>query len=83
MFMLSCNNDSNTVSGTGTIIHFTFEGGFYGIVTDKGEHFLPENLSQKFQQDSLRVYFEGILTDRTTVQQWGRTVSLTSITIVH
>jgi hypothetical protein len=67
------------VSAKGTVIHFDFEGGFYGIVTDNGKHYLPENLNKEFQHDSLRVYFEGIITDKVTIQQWGRTIKLTKI----
>ena len=75
----TCNEDDNTVSGKGTVIHFNLEGGFYGIVTDNGGHYLPENLGADFQQDSLRVYFEGVLTNKVTIQQWGNTIRLTKI----
>ena len=75
----TCAQGDKEVSGKGTILHFDIEGGFYGIVSDKGEHFLPENLSEEFQQDSLRVYFEGVITNKATIQMWGKTVKLTKI----
>ena len=74
----TCNEDNN-IAGKGTVIHFNLEGGFYGIVTDNGGHYLPENLGADFQQDSLRVYFEGVLTNKVTIQQWGNTIRLTKI----
>ena len=75
----TCAEGDKEVSGKGTIIHFDLEGGFYGIVSDKGEHFLPENLTKEFQHDSLRVYFEGVVTNKITIQMWGKTVRLTKI----
>ncbi len=76
-----CNNseDEKTISATGTVKYFNLEGGFYGIVTDQGGHFLPENLSDEFKQDNLRVYFEGVITDKVTIQQWGRTIKIRKI----
>ena len=82
-FLLSCEEEKGTVSDKGKIIHFDLEGGFYGIVADQGDHFLPENLSPDYQHDSLRIYFEGIITDRPTVQQWGRTIMLKKINIIY
>ncbi len=69
----------NLISGKGMIRHMQLEGGFFGIITETGERFLPENLGRGFQQDSLRVAFEGILTDRPTTVMWGRTINLTHI----
>ncbi len=69
----------NTVSGKGMIRHVQLEGGFYGIIADTGERFLPENLERGLQQDSLRVTFEGVVTDRPTFAMWGRTLRLTHI----
>ena len=79
LISFACKESSSSVSGTGTIVHFTLEGGFYGIVADKGDHFLPENLTIPFQQDSIRIHFQGVITDRMTTQQWGRTITLTQI----
>ena len=75
----TCAQSEKKVAEKGTILHFDLEGGFYGIVSEKGEHFLPENLTKEFQQDSLHVYFEGVVTDKATIQMWGRTLKLTKI----
>ena len=32
------------VEGSGTITYINLEGGFYGIVADDGEHYVPINL---------------------------------------
>ena len=76
---VGCTDDGGTISSTGRIAYMSFEGGFYGIITDKGDHYLPENLTPDFRKDSLRVYFEGIITDRPTTQQWGHTINLSRI----
>ncbi len=48
-------------------------------MTDNDNHFLPENLDFEFQKDSLRVHFEGFITDKVTTTQWGRTIVITNI----
>ncbi|GJQ42700.1 MAG: hypothetical protein HND39_13855 [Ignavibacteriota bacterium] len=79
LFFIGCEDEQQTVSGEGTISYFSLEGGFYGIITDSNEHFLPENLNPNFQKDSLRILFEGYITDKMTIQQWGRTIVITKI----
>lgn len=83
LFATGCQTDQtargNTVSGKGMIRHMQLEGGFFGIVTDAGERFLPENLERGFQQDSMRVAFEGVVTNRPTTAMWGRTITITHI----
>ncbi len=78
-----CHSDATLegtpVSGVGTIRHVQLEGGFFGIVADSGERYLPENLDQDFQQDRLRVSFEGVLTNRPNFAMWGRTLHLNRI----
>ncbi len=76
--LLGCNR-TDRVLDTGTIVYVGLEGGFYGIVDDHGRHWDPSNLPSSFQTDSLRVRFEGIITDRPTFHMWGRTIELTAI----
>jgi hypothetical protein len=76
---LSCCDRTEIVSGTGTVVFLSLEGGFYGIIDDNDRHWDPSNLPQQYQVDSLRVRFEGIITDAPTFHMWGRTVELTSI----
>lgn len=78
--MFGCYEDRpEPVSDTGTVMFLSFEGGFFGIVDDHGGRWDPSNLSEEFKADSLRVRFEGIVTDRATFHMWGRTIELTSI----
>jgi hypothetical protein len=79
IFGATCNQGDDNVSDTGTIIYVDLEGGFYGIIADGGDRYLPDNLSQDFQEDNLRISFEGIITDQPNIAMWGRTISLTKI----
>lgn len=68
------------VAGTGTVTFLAFEGGFYGIVGDDGEHYDPLNMAQEFKIDGLRVYFEArILRDASSFHMWGKIVSILKI----
>ena len=55
--------DKNIVEGNGTITYINLEGGFYGIVADDGEHYVPINLPSEFKVDGLRVRFKGKIRD--------------------
>lgn len=79
LFLVGCEDDLQTVSNAGTIRYLSLEGGFYGIITDTNENYLPENLSSTFKTDSLRIMFEGYVTDKPTTVQWGRTIFITKI----
>ncbi|MFH0914254.1 MAG: hypothetical protein V1849_03075 [Chloroflexota bacterium] len=67
------------VSGTGTVKFISLEGGFYGIVGDDGQNYDPLNLAKEFQQDGLRVRFEGRKKDVATIRMWGTPVEITRI----
>jgi hypothetical protein len=62
--------EGNT-SGTGTIRFLSFEGGFYGIVSDDGKHYDPSNLSPEFQVNGLRVKFVVSILHVATYHMWG------------
>ena len=65
------------VSGNGMVRYVELEGGFYGIITDSGEHYEPLNLPGEFRVDSLGVYFEGkILHGIGTCHMWGKPIRL-------
>jgi len=73
-------NQLNVVSGTGIIRFFDLEGGFYCIIDSDGKHYYPINLSEEFQVDGLRVYFEAkILQDEGTSQMQEIAVSVLKI----
>ena len=56
----------------GTIHYMNLEGGFYGIVTDKGKKLLPLNLEKKYFVDGTVIKFSGNHEKgMMTIQQWG------------
>jgi PKD repeat protein len=62
------------VQGTGTVVYLGFEGGFYGIVGDDGQHYDTHNLETQFPEfarDGLRVWFRAALIDGVCIHQWG------------
>ena len=74
------NGLAEHVSGNGTIVFVDLEGGFYGIVADDGEHYLPTDLPAECRQDGLRVAFVvDIMEDTATLQQWGTPVEIVEI----
>lgn len=89
--MISCNvnyplmgfcdvDETHVVEGTGTIKFLNFEGGFYGIVGDAGEHYDPINLGEDFRVDGLRVHFKVRIEEgMVSFHMWGIIVSIISI----
>ncbi len=56
---------------TGTVKYVPLEGGFYGVVTDKGEKYYPLNLPDEFREDGLRINFKAkVRKDVVTIQMW-------------
>ncbi|MCK9278405.1 MAG: DUF333 domain-containing protein [Methanoculleus sp.] len=71
---------TDRISGNGTVTYVDLEGGFYGIVADDGERYLPRNLPADFRADGLRVTFVvDIANETATIQQWGAPVDVVSI----
>ena len=71
---------ADRISGNGTVTYVDLESGFYGIVADDGERYLPRNLPADFRQDGLRVTFVvDIANETATIQQWGAPVDVVSI----
>lgn len=91
LFVFGCQNavsgdkvmeekESNTFQGT--VQYFAMEGGFYGIVTNKGEKFLPQNLSPEHQQDGAVIEFSGEVQNVMTFQQWGKPFKISKIKLL-
>ena len=79
LIVSGCEEDKERVTEIGTVSYISVEGGFYGIVTDRGDRYQPTILSHEYQKDSLRVRFEAIITDLPNSNMWGRTVELIHI----
>ncbi|HET9233839.1 MAG TPA: DUF333 domain-containing protein, partial [Candidatus Eisenbacteria bacterium] len=70
---------ADTISGTGLVVHLDLEGGFYGIIDDRGERLDLANIPEDFKVDSLRVRYQAAYVDRMTTRMWGRTADLITI----
>jgi hypothetical protein len=68
----------------GTVQYFNLEGGFYGIVTDKGLKLLPSGLPKEYLQDGAIIEFSGeIQKGVLTIQQWGTPFSIKSVNLIE
>jgi len=71
---------ADILSGTGIISHINLEGGFYGLIADDGQKYLPKDLAREFKIDGLRVRYQVmILTGVVTMYMWGTPVEVLSI----
>jgi len=51
--------DKDVIAVTGTIRHFFYGGGFYGIVGDDGREYKPLGLTSSFEVEGLKVILRG------------------------
>ena len=51
------------VTGYGQVVWVDLEGGAWGMVADDGSKYLPGGLPASFQEDGLRVWFWGRISD--------------------
>lgn len=67
----------------GTVQYIGLEGGFYGIVTDKGEKLLPMNLDNKYMKQGTVINFSGsYVKDMMTIQQWGKSFKIHQLNLI-
>lgn len=77
----SLQPESNARDFRGRIVYKDFEGGFFGILTEKGERLNPVNLPPKCRQNGLRVRGTYRFLEQTmSIQMWGQQVELLRIT---
>jgi len=56
----------------GTVHYYDFEGGFFGVVTQKGNQYLPMNLKPEYKKEGTVIKFTGSTVENmATIQQWG------------
>lgn len=78
----SMKNLSN-YSYKGTIRYMNMEGGFYGIVTDKGEKLLPIGLEKKYFVEGTVISFSGKYVEgMMTIQQWGKPFKVDKVQLI-
>ncbi len=64
----------------GNVIYSDIEGGFYGIITDSGDKFLPVNLPESYKINNLSVHGVASLdTESVSIQMWGKMITIDSI----
>lgn len=71
------------LSFTATIKYMNLEGGFFGLITKEGKHWLPMNLKKEFHQDGAVIKVQGHeIKGMMTIQQWGTPFSITHIELI-
>lgn len=66
-----------------TVKHLNFEGGFYGLVSSKGDKLLPMNLAKKYQLEGTQLKVKGqLIKDMMTIQQWGQPFKITDVELI-
>lgn len=70
----------------GRIVHFNaevrwieLEGGFYGLVSNEGERYLPLNLPEAFRRDGLKVEVRGRVEKVVSFRMWGTALRILEI----
>lgn len=67
----------------GTVKYFDLEGGFFGIVTDKGKKLLPQGLNREMLTDGAVIEFSGqMIKGMMTIQQWGTPFKVTDAKLI-
>jgi hypothetical protein len=80
---LSAKAEPEQISFTATIKYMNLEGGFFGLISKEGKHWLPLNLEKEFQKDGVVIKVTGkAITGMMTIQQWGTPFSITDIELI-
>ena len=62
------------------VSYIDLEGGFYGIITEAGEHHEPVNLHVDYQVDSLRISYKYKTLQRVgSYRMWGTPIEILEI----
>lgn len=82
-------NDTSTIKAQAnvwqkvTVNYYSFEGGFYGLVTSTGSKLLPMNLAQKFKVPGTVLKIKGeMIEDMITIQQWGKPYKISDVELI-
>ncbi|NIQ97372.1 MAG: hypothetical protein GWO11_02490, partial [Desulfuromonadales bacterium] len=55
------------------------EGGFFGLIADGGEKFLPLNLPEDFKKKGLKVRIRGEVKKVMSISMWGKPLKILDI----
>ncbi|WP_448212579.1 hypothetical protein [Colwellia sp. MEBiC06753] len=93
-FLISCTNiaaeqtmDANAYRQQGwqigTVTYLSFEGGFYGIVSESGDKLLPMNMAAEMKVAGNIIAYKGkVEREVVTIQQWGTPYTLNDIALI-
>ncbi len=74
------STDKEVIQFSGTMVYVELEGGFYGIKSDSGQHYLPVTLDDAFAQEGLEVKVRASTLPRQMgFRSWGRLIDIISI----
>jgi len=80
---LSAQAEMKQLSFIATVQYMNLEGGFFGLVSKEGKHWLPINLKKEFQQHGAVIKVKGnAIKGMMTIQQWGIPFSITDIELI-
>ncbi len=68
------------ITFNGKVVYQKLEGGFWGLIDEAGQHYVPEALAPTFQHTGLRVRVRATLAEKTFgIQMWGTRIRLLDI----
>lgn len=68
------------ITFNGKVVYQELEGGFWGLIDEAGQRYVPEALAPAFQHTGLRVRVRATLAEKTFgVQMWGTPIRLLDI----
>lgn len=80
---LSSKMDNEQIVFTATVKYMNLEGGFFGLITKEGKHWLPMNLKKEFQLDGAVLKVTGYAKkNMMTIQQWGIPFTITHVELI-
>lgn len=66
-----------------TVKYFRHEGGFYGLISKRGDRLLPVNLGKKYQQDGAIIAIKGAeVSGVVSIVQWGRVFKISDVKLL-
>jgi len=66
------------------VVYLDFEGGFYGLVTEKGNKFLPMNLAKEYKVVDTVLNIKGHKVEgMVTTKQWGTLYKLVNVKLIQ
>jgi hypothetical protein len=67
----------------GIVVYNQFEGGFYGIVTEQGERYLPNRFPEAYKRVGTLIHFRGkVLANSSSIYQWGKPFDIVDIKLI-